>query len=332
MLLTAHHADDQLETVLLRLFRGAGVRGLCGILPVGELGPGSFGRPLLEIPKAEIVAVARAWQLSWIEDPSNIEQHFDRNFLRGSVVPRIRERWPSADRTVGRTARHMRDAEALLQTVAVADAAGLDDPHRIPLGKLRQLEPARRRNVVRAALTEADLPSPTTEQLRALFAMVDAARPDAEAFVHWPGAEAHLYRDHLHLIAELPPRTADPSDERVTPAEPWSGPEGEIALVDAEPAGATAVLADEVVRDGLEVRFRSGGERFKPAFDPHHRKLKTLFQEAGIVPWMRQRIPLLYRAGSLVAVGDLWVSDVARVRSEGERAWRVRWTGHPALE
>ncbi len=331
MLLTAHHADDQLETVLLRLFRGTGVRGLRGILPIGDLGAGAFGRPMLATPKADIVAASQALGLRFIDDPSNAEQRFDRNFLRHRVVPVIRERWPSAARTVGRAAGHIGEAQTLLEEIANADAMGLSDPQRLSLALLRGLEPARRRNVVRAAVTAAGLSAPTTEQLAVLLAAIDAARRDAEACVQWPGAEAHLYRDHLHLIAALPAPSRPGASNRVSTSEPWSGPEGDLALVAVEADRASAALSEDCVCDGLDVRFRAGGERLKPAFGDHHRKLKTLFQEHGIVPWMRQRIPLLYCADRLVAVGDLWISDEARARAPDESGWRVRWTGHPAL-
>lgn len=331
MLLTAHHADDQLETLLLRLFRGTGVRGLRGILPIGELGAGSFGRPMLEVSKADIVAAAQALGLPFVDDPSNAEQRFDRNFLRHRIVPVIRERWPSAARTVGRTARHLGDAQTLLDEIAIGDAMGLSDPRRLSLVLLRGLDAARQRNVVRAAVTAAGLPAPTTEQLAALLAAIDRGRRDAAACVRWPGGEAHLYRDHLHLMAELPARSRPGASNRISTSEPWSGPEGDLALVAVEMNRARSGLSEDYVCDGLDVRFRTGGERLKPAFGDHHRKLKTLFQEHGIVPWMRQRIPLLYCADRLVAVGDLWISDEARARESDRPAWRVRWTGHPAL-
>jgi tRNA(Ile)-lysidine synthase len=246
-------------------------------------------------------------------------------------VPVIRERWPSVSRTVGRAARHVGEAQSLLEEIATVDAMGLSDPQRLSVALLRGLDPARQRNVVRAAVTAAGLPAPTTDQLAALLVAIDRARRDAEACVQWPGAEAHLYRDHLHLIAELPAPSRPGASDRVSTSEPWSGPEGDLALVAIETHRAGTALANDCVRDGLDVRFRAGGERLKPAFGDHHRKLKTLFQEHGIVPWMRQRIPLLYRAERLVAVGDLWISDEARAREPDGSGWRVRWTGHPAL-
>jgi len=331
MLLTAHHADDQLETVLLRLLRGAGVRGLCGILPGGELGAGYFGRPLLEFKKADLVAVAHAWDLSWLEDPSNADRRFDRNYLRGCVVPQIKARWPSAAVTVGRTAHHMRDAQALLAEAAAADVAALPEPRQIPLELLRGLDGAHRRNVVRARMAALGLPMPSADQLDALLAMVDHARSDAEAVFRWPDAEAHFYGGQLYLLAALPAASPHGTVAHVSCDAPWSGPEGEVALVGTVAGDARAALSGACVSDGLELRFRSGGERIKPAFGRHHRKLKTLLQEARIVPWMRSRIPLLYQRDTLVAVGDLWIDEAVRERRPGAPAWCVRWSGHPVL-
>lgn len=327
MLLTAHHQDDQLETVLLRLFRGAGVKGLRGIVASGALGRGFLGRPLLAFSRAEISAAAQAWELQWLEDPSNRDLRFDRNYLRATVLPSIRRRWPAVARTVSRAAAQMADAEGVLDALADRDARGIDDPSRISLAALRALDAPRRRNLLRHLLRSLDLPLPSARQLEQLLGAVDVARPDARACVRWPGAEAHVYGDRLYLMAELAPPTTRRPAGRVRPGQPWSGPEGRIELVAAADGPA---LPDAWAREGLDVRFRAGGERLKLYGAAHHRPLKKLLQEARIVPWMRARMPLLYHDGQLVAVGELWISDRARAAPSAAPGWRVRWSGHPA--
>ncbi len=129
-LLTAHHADDQLETVLLQLFRGAGVAGLAAMPECAPLGPGHHLRPLLQVARVDLVAYAQALGLQWIEDPMNREARYDRSYLRHEVLPAILARWPAAARTVGRSARHLGEAQRLLEALAEADAAALLDERR----------------------------------------------------------------------------------------------------------------------------------------------------------------------------------------------------------
>ena len=146
-LLTAHHADDQLETVMMRLLRGTGVKGLRGIAGLQPFGCGSLARPLLGVTREEILAAAQAWGLEWLEDPSNRDSRFDRNYVRAELIPRITARWPAAARTVGRAASQMAQAQQILDEVARADAT--DDSGRIECSVLRDHSPARRRNLLR---------------------------------------------------------------------------------------------------------------------------------------------------------------------------------------
>ena len=331
MLLTAHHEHDQLETVLLRLLRGAGVRGLRGIFESAPLAGGYVGRPLLAFPKAEISAAAARWELEWIEDPSNSDKRFDRNYLRAAVLPALEQRWPAVARSVSRAARQMTDAEALLTEAAEADAAGVDDPARVPIGQLRALSAARQRNLLRFLLESLRLPLPSARQLEEVVSALSVVRPDARTCVSWPGADARIHDGHLYLMRSLPQGSSSDHAGSVSPDTPWTGPEGRLTLVEAaDPLEATA-LPDTWATGGLSVRFRRGGERFKPRGAAPHRTLKKLLQEAGIVPWMRSRIPLLYRDEQLVAVADLWVSDGGRDVRGGEKAWQVRWSEHPRL-
>jgi len=331
MLLTAHHEDDQLETLLLRLMRGAGVRGLRGVLESGQLAAGSFGRPLLAFSKAEIVAAARRWQLEWVEDPSNRDERFDRNYLRAAVLPALQRRWPAAARTVSRAARQMADADALLTVVADVDAAGIAERARIPVTHLTELDSARQKNLLRHLLDANGLPLPSAKQLEELVSALDVVRPDAQTCVSWPGTDARIHGGHLYLMHPLPARSADEDAGSVSPEKSWVGPEGRLALIEAADPRDPGALPDVWANPGLSVRFRHGGERFKPHGAAHHRALKKLLQEAGIVPWMRSRIPLLYRDDELVVVGDLWVGDAARHEVSGGRAWQVRWSAHPPL-
>ena len=328
LLLTAHHRDDQLETVLLRLLRGSGVKGLRGISRYMPLGPGYLGRPLLAMSRDEIRISAERWGLNWIEDPSNPDPRFDRNYLRHEVVPRLRQRWPSAAVTVGRAARRMADAQEILDSIAVADSTSIETPGRISQAYLRQLPATRRANLLRYLIAELGLTVPNAGQLEQLLAALDVTRPDAQTQVQWPGGEGRVYRGQLYLFEPMALRSEPEYEGRLDLATPWQGPEGRLELCRCDGAGLTESWAAQ----GLTVRFRIGGERFKPLDAAHSRKLKKWLQLAGVVPWMRARIPLLYRDTTLVAVGDLWLSDAVRQAAGDGPTWRVNWTDHPPLD
>ena len=328
VLLTAHHADDQLETLLLRFMRGSGVRGLRGIITFGPFGSGFLGRPLLGFTREELRAQALEWNLRWIEDPANREPRHDRNFLRLNVLPQLTARWPAAVVHAGRLAEQMTDAESILVAVAEQDAAGLDDPLRLPQATLAALDPARQRNLLRHLLRRAGLGVPSSVKIEELRHALLEARADAQPLVRWSGGEGHVFRRELHLLARLP--AASPRDyvARLPARAPWSGPEGALAF---ERAAAEPGLPESWLDEGLTLKFRVGGEEFLPLGQRHRQPLKRWLQEAAILPWMRSRIPLLFRGEHLVAVGDLWLAAETRATDATEPRWRVHWTGHPPL-
>ncbi len=327
VLLTAHHGDDQLETVLLRLVRGSGVRGLRAIRERMPFGRGWLARPLLGASRAEIVAQARAWNLRWLEDPANASLEHDRNFLRAAVVPRLLERWPAAARSAQRLAEQMADAEEILTEVAARDSAQIEDPSRVPRAALEPLDPARQRNLLRHLVREAGFEPPSALKVEELRAALLGVRRDAQPRIRWAGVDARVFRAHLYLMAALPAASARGFAAPVDKRGRWTGPEGELQF---EPLGVGPGLPESWLDEGLTLRFRGGGEIFKPLAHAHNRSLKHWLQEAAIVPWMRARIPLLYRRDDLVAVGDLWVADGTRAAGDEPR-WGVVWSNHPPL-
>lgn len=327
ILLTAHHADDQLETLLLRMLRGAGVTGLGAIAPLRRLAGVSVGRPLLGFSREQILEQAERWGLDWLEDPGNADPIHDRNFLRAGIVPRLKERWPAVSITAARLAGNMREADGLLEELATVDLGQDAAAASIDRERLRMLVPARQRNALRFAIRRRGFPVPSATQLEELRRSLTVTRPDARTLVTWPGAEARVYRDRLYLIAPLAPLQPRSGAAQLAPGEPWEGAEGRLALAPGDGPG----LPDAWVRAGLEVRFRRGGERLKPLNRGRSRPLKSLFQEAGIVPWMRGRVPLIYRGDMIAAVGDLWINDAARDAATRGNWWQVAWTDHPPI-
>jgi tRNA(Ile)-lysidine synthase len=322
-LLTAHHADDQLETLLLRLLRGSGVRGLRGIVAFGPFATGWLGRPLLECTRAELGAVARSMKLTWLEDPSNRETRHDRNYLREQVLPALRARWPAAAHHAERLAAQMSDAEQLLEAFAVSDAESLAAPWFLPRAVLAGLSAARQRNLLRYLVRQVGMGTPSARKIEELRATLFTARANSSPVVVWPTGQARVFRKALFLLAPLSKPSSRGYTASLAKGERWSGPEGHVALV---PAAGAHGLPESWLADGLTLRFRGGGERFRPSGRAHHHTLKHLFQEAGVVPWMRTRVPMLYRGSELVAIGDLWITADADAAPADEPRWRVEWT------
>lgn len=326
MLLTAHHLDDQAETVLLQLMRGGGPAGLAGMPALRAFGAGHHGRPLLEFGRAELRTWAAARELEWVEDESNADPRFDRNFLRSEILPRLAERWPGVTAVLARDAELQAQAARILASVADRDLRACCSGQAIDIEALLRLDADRRANAFREWLRRAGLPLPGAAQLRLLETEVMAAASDRVPCLRWPGAEVRRYRGRLYAAAPLPDR--DPR-ERI----PWRLSEPlqlRHGILIAERGDAGGLRADACMDEEVEVRFRTGGERIRPAGARHRRDLRTLFQERGVPPWLRDRLPLIYIGGRLAAVPGLWIeSDFSSATADG--SWRFRWAESEAV-
>ncbi len=289
----AQHRDDQAETFLLAALRGSGVRGLAGMPPARAWRKRRLRRPLLGVSRAGLEAEATRLGLAWVDDPSNADRIQDRNFLRHDILPRLAGHWPGAGEALARSAALAAEADGLL-----ADLAGLDlerlggDPDRLPVGGMITLSPARQRLLVRHCCERLDLPLPPSRRLATLLAQL-AARADAGVRVAWPGAQARVWRGHLHLLA---PPAELPADWRVE----W---DGRAPLV--TPLGECRVSLTSPGEDPVALRVcgRRGGERLRLA-GRGRRDLKRLLQELGVPPWVRGRLLVVRRGDEAVAVLD----------------------------
>jgi tRNA(Ile)-lysidine synthase len=322
-LLSAHHREDQAETLLLNLVRGSGPAGIAGIGAIRRFGPGWLARPLLNTDRASLRDYAATHNLEWIEDPSNTDRRFDRNFLRHDILPRLKSRWPDIAARLHRSATHAGEAASLMANLAEIDLGALGGvAERLPIDGLFALTPGRQRNVLRYALRLLGLSTPTALQLERILKEVLPAREDAQPHVTWPGASVRRYRNGLYLLPEV---LAD-----APPCGPISGQEVPLGtglgVLHFEP-GAPGGLSTDLLERGLCLDVRQGGEEFKPKGHIHTRKLKKLLQDEGVVPWMRERLPLIYSGARLVAVGDLWIASDAF----SEPGIAVRWSERPAL-
>ncbi len=322
VLVTAQHRDDQVETVLLQLFRGAGIPGLAAMPALVKFGPGFIARPLLGHSRGEIEAVAKKARLRWIEDPSNADTRFSRNFLRQRLMPLIREHWPGVDRALARSATHMAEAAALLNERAEHDLAALADGGGLSVRALRALPMGRRRNALRAFIGRHGIEMPEASRLREMSGPLLAARADAQPEVVWAGASIARRGGRLELQ-----KLREPSREFIAKSWRWQIDRrlilehGALELVD-DTEGPIDLASLPTV---IEVRARRGGERMRPGAKARTRTLKSLLQDSKIPVDDRAQIPLLFADEQLIAAGDRWIDASVAATVKSRRRARLRW-------
>lgn len=302
----AHHLDDQVETALLQLLRGTGVKGMSA-MPVSReavSGPVLL-RPLLEIARRELEAYAKTRQLHWVEDESNQDIYYGRNFLRHEVMPLIAKRFPAYRETLSRSSRHFAEAAGLLDDLARMDAAGAIVSGRLSVAVLQQLDEARAKNLLRYYFSLQGVSVPGAERLDEMLRQLTTASPAASVCLHLGKLEIRRYRGEIYL-AGLATELAEDV------AWVWRG-EAQLSLspllmqlVSKENMGEGISLS-RLRSAPLTIRLRRGGERFQPDCQRPRRSLKNLLQEAAVPPWQRERLPLLFCGEQLAWVPGIGV-------------------------
>jgi tRNA(Ile)-lysidine synthase len=308
-LLTAQHRDDQAETLLLQLLRGSGVHGLAAMPESSVFGNGLHLRPLLDYPRSDLRSWALATGVVWVEDPSNLDTAFDRNFLRARVLPVLQQRWPAAASSLARSAGHCAEAADLVGQLAELDLQHVQGRHpgTLSVAGLDSLPVARCRNVLRHWIRAGTGSFPPASILVHILQDVLASRRDAEPCVCLARHEIRRYRDTLYLLPrQLPPLPLETLPWSLTAPLPLPQAGGVLQVTPGTGCGIRKSLLEE---HAVQVRWRQGGERCRPAGRRHHHSLKKLFQAEGIPPWERERIPLIYIGDELAAVAGLWVCE-----------------------
>lgn len=314
VLLAAQHRDDQAETLMFRLLRGAGVKGLAAMPVQRILGRGHLFRPLLDEPRALLEAYAREQGLSWIEDPSNQDTRFSRNYLRNQVLPMLTARWPQAVASFNRSAAHLAEAQELLDELALQDLAQADTPCPWPwlnvpsleLAPLEAQSEARQRNALRhwlGPLTRL----PDSDHWAGWNSLRDAG-PDGRPI--WRLADGQLHRAEGRIWWLSGIWLKD-----VAGSQHWSTASQPLHL----PGNGMLEILGEIPRGGLHVHYRQGGEIVNVP-DRGRRDLKRLLNEKGVPVFLRGRLPLLYRGEQLLAVANLPGLD-----ADPRGDWRLHW-------
>jgi tRNA(Ile)-lysidine synthase len=330
-LLTAHHREDQAETLLLQALRGAGVRGMSAMPRCRPFGAGWHARPLLDVPRGELQEFLGTLGARIADfrsaDPMNQDLRFDRVYLREAVWPLIEKRWLGAGVALARTARHMAEAQEMLDVAAANDAARLRDGDALSVPALRALSRARRVNVIRLWLNEAGVEAPSTTRMNEALRQVLDAQEDHLPAIVWGRMALRRYRQRLFLT------DADPA--RMQPTVPWKAELGSTVAL-GEKLGRLTWRAQ---RGGIRVhslpavvtvRRRLGGETLRPGRLAKTQTLQHLCQSHGVLPWMRDALPLIFAADELIAVGDLWL-DARWCAADGSPGIGIAWNNAPAL-
>ncbi|MEX5557288.1 tRNA lysidine(34) synthetase TilS [Pseudomonas rhodesiae] len=314
VMLTAQHREDQAETLLFRLLRGAGVRGLTAMPVHRPLAGGHLVRPLLHVYRGELEAYAMAHQLQWIADPSNTDTQFSRNYLRHRVFPRLTERWPQAVSRLARSAEHLNEAQGLLDELARIDLQAADQPSPFPwlplpslmLACLRELSDARQRNALRHWLSPLTR-LPDSDHWVGWQSLRDA-RHDAQPL--WRLADGQLHRCG-ERIWWLPSSWSEFSDTAVS----WPDAQHPLPL----PGNGLLTIVGKAPAGPFEVRYRQGGETLDVP-GRGRRDLKRLLNESGVPGFVRGRLPLLYQGERLLGVPTL-----AGLRVAPSEGWQLHW-------
>jgi tRNA(Ile)-lysidine synthase len=326
-LLTAHHCEDQAETLLLQALRGAGLKGLSSMPACRRLGAGWHLRPLRELSRRELLAFVASAGVAGVTDPMNEDLRYDRAYLRKQIWPLLEARWPGAGAALSRTARHAAEAQDLLDLVAAADLSKLRDGDALSVLRLRALELPRQINALRCWIADAGAGMPPAARLTEALRQIMDADGDHQPAVIWGDHALRRHRDRLFLTAADPPR--------LDAVHEWE-PVTDRVLELGAGLGRLRWMAE---RGGLDfaklpatlgVSRRRGGDTLKPAPAAATQTVQHLCQAHGVLPWMRDALPLIFAGFELIAVADLWVD--ARWRADaGSPGLACVWEDAPNL-
>ena len=321
-ILLAHHENDQAETVLLQMLRGAGAKGLAAM---GKYDAGNrYLRPLLDVSRAELLEFANMKQLKWIEDESNADIGYDRNYCRHQILPVIERRFPAARSTLARSAMHLAEASKLMDELAAIDAVQYIKDQKLDVKGLASLSEPRARNLLRWWLSSHQQEMPSAMRLQEMLQQLLNAKADAAIKI---AVGDNIWLRRYRNLACLE------SGKMIEPGKMiWQG-EPVLHLPDN-----TRLLFEEQVGEGLAVKrlgitslrieYRRGGERFKPDNRKPTRTLKHLLQEAGMPPWCRERLPLIYYEDTLAIVPGIGVTADLQAK-EHEPGLMITWQQPP---
>ncbi len=323
VLLTAHHQNDQAETLLLQMIRGAGPAGLASMPTAKKFEDKWHLRPFLGHTRAVLNDYAQQNKLVWIEDDSNQNSRHDRNYLRNEIFPQLTQRWPGILGTLSRVASHQAEVSQVLAELGQSDLNACVDGigHKLLIEKLLEFDYARRSNILRCWLADHDIKVPDAVTIHRIQSELLNEAAASQSMLEWAGYEIHGYKGMLYLI---------PENTIANPNKPVYWDLNTVLVQDGESLSAVLTkgrgLKKELIAGNkLEVRYRRGGEKIQLPGKNHRQSIKKLFQEKEIPSFIRKRVPFLYLDDKLIAVAGFFIDkDVAS--ENDETSWQVCWS------
>jgi tRNA(Ile)-lysidine synthase len=321
-LVTAQHLDDQSETFLLALKRGSGPAGLSAMAASTPFHGHELLRPLLDWSRGQLQEYALQRELRWIEDDSNRDERFDRNFLRRQILPLLTRRWPHFTQAVARSARLCAEQEALLDELLQETLGLLTSPDgSLDLAPMMAMSASRRGALLRRWLAGAGARMPAKDQLERLWTEVALSRPDAEPRFQLADRQVRRFRQRLYILPLWPSLK-----ELIIPwtetSRPLTLPNG-LGCLQRAPSGAAVRAAGE--DEKITVRFAAAGT-LHIVGRRHGRQIKKLWQELGIAPWLRERTPMLFYNEVLIAAPGIFTTREGQAQDD-KRVWHIEWLG-----
>jgi tRNA(Ile)-lysidine synthase len=319
-LLTAHHQDDQAETLLLQMLRGAGLKGMASMPACKVFARGFLQRPLLPYSRSQLLAYAKLHALQWIEDESNLNLSFDRNYLRHRIMPLLQQRWPAASASLARSAKHAAEGDELLSWFSQRELEPASS-QELDIRFLFGLPEAAQKQLLRTWIAQQGLKMPGEVWLSHLLSEVIYSKEDAKAKMSLDNFQLRRYRNVLYMLPLQETQTVDLSLDWAW-EQKLELPHG-LGILQARLCQGQGIKAQALVAKKLNVRFRQGGERCQPQGRIGSHPLKKLWQEWNVPSWQRAHIPLLYLDEQLAAVVGYCVCEPFAVSDAAAEGYMV---------
>ncbi len=322
LLLTAHHKDDQLETILFRIFRGTGIDGLKGISHYMDNEGCTIFRPLLEFSRADLEDYAYENNIEWIEDDSNKNISFDRNYIRNLLIPKIKDRWKNVEESTHRLSLIAAENHQLLDEVASEDLSKELDSNSISISCFDSHSLPRIKNMIRFLIEKNEMDMPSMHILNS--GLDDLIKNDEKsAEIKWGDYVVRRFNKRLYFLNKsetIPFQAPDDIPWSIQQSISLDHPIGTLEIDFRDGTG----ISLEKCSDNLQIKFRKGGEKISSSKQKKQKTLKDIFNEKKILPWTRDKIPLIYDNQHLISIGDFWVNDDFKA-AKSERSFIIHW-------
>ncbi len=321
-LLTGHHQDDQMETLLYRIFRGTGIDGLMAIRREIKFGKGFLYRPMLNISREKIEEYAQLKNLKWIYDSSNDDSSYDRNFLRKDIIPLIKKRWPSVENKVSRLSVIAEQNQLLLNELAIEDVGQLKNYNHLGIETLSEKSYPRIINIFRFMIKKNNMSVPSMQVLNEGIKTLMHSKSKSPSMT-WNDNTIRRYKHRLYFLNSALNSPNDLSNEMSWDIKKTINLGKNLGSIQARFLNGEGISLNRCPSN-LAIKYRKGGEEIKPSGHKITKSLKNLFQENNVLPWVRDKIPLIYVDQELISVGDLWFNQDFKA-SANEDGFLITW-------